>query len=150
MLSSRLVQCIERDSEEIAARLARAVRTNPNLKHLSQLPDIEIREWAQEILGQLSYLLEASSRDEVRRRFEALGKDRRQEQVPLSEAVLRLQILEKTIIGFIHDQGFPMTGLQLYAEEELLQRMGRFFDSSIYHLVRGYEDAEQLAKRLAS
>ena len=44
----------------------------------------------------------------------------------------------------------PMTAIQMYAEEELEQRMCRFFHASIYHVVRGYETALRLDSRLAS
>jgi len=58
--------------------------------------------------------------------------------------------LQDTIVAFVHEQGFPMTALQLYAEEELEQRMTRFFHACVYAVVRGYEAAEQLEQRVAS
>ncbi|HEY1336030.1 MAG TPA: hypothetical protein VGF59_00905 [Bryobacteraceae bacterium] len=150
MLSTRLVQLIEENWEEIAARLISAVRKHPETPKLAKIPEVEIREWCQEILGNLGYLLSASKDEDVKRRFEVLGRLRYEENIPLHEAVLRFHLLKDKIIGFVHEQGFPMTALQLYAEEELEQRTDRFFDACVYHIVKGYEAAMRRASRMAS
>jgi hypothetical protein len=37
----------------------------------------------------------------------------------------------------------------VYAQEELEQRVGQFFDALVYHVVRGYENASGRAYRVA-
>jgi len=149
MLSSRLVQLIENNWEEIANRLIASVRKHPEMSNLNRKTDAEMREWCRSILQDLDYLLAGSKEQEVRRRFEILGRMRFEEQIPLHEAVLRFHMLKNKIIGFMHEQGFPMSAMHLYAEEELELRIGRFFDDCVYHVVRGYEHAQRVA-RLAS
>jgi len=149
MLSSRLVQLIENNWEEIANRLIASVRKHPEMSNLNRKTDAEMREWCRSILQDLDYLLAGSKEQEVRRRFEILGRMRFEEQIPLHEAVLRFHMLKNKIIGFVHEQGFPMSAMHLYAEEELELRIGRFFDDCVYHVVRGYEHAQRVA-RLAS
>ena len=150
MLSARLVQLIEGHSDEICSRLIRSVRSHSDMKELAARPEGEIREWCGEILNNLGFLLSARKDEEVERRFQVLGKTRFEENIPLHEAVLRFHLLKDKIIGFIHEQGFPMSAVQLYAEEELEQRVSRFFDACVYNVVRGYEDAMRVARRLAS
>jgi hypothetical protein len=150
MISTNLVQLIQDDWEEIAARVIRAVRRNPDLENLAQRSDLDLREWCREILEHIGVLMTARKSEEVERRFELLGKVRFEEHIPLHEAVLRLHILKNEIVGFIHERGLPTTAIQLYAEEELEQRIGRFFDECVYRVVRGYEKAMRLEKRLAS
>jgi hypothetical protein len=149
MLSTKLVQLIERNWEEIAARLIQAVRKHPDMQHLAQRPDSELRDWCRELVADLGYRLSTSKDEEVKRRFQILGRMRFEEDVPLHEAVLRLHVLKDTIIAFLHERGFPMTALDLYGKEELELRMGRFFDAMTYHIVRGYEDAQRVAARVA-
>ncbi len=149
MLSAKLVQLIQGNWEEIASRLIAAVKKHPDLPNLSRKPDVDLREWCRQILENLEYLLSAKKEEEVKRRFQVLGRMRYEENVPLHEAVLRTHILKDKIIGFVHEQGFAMTALQLYAEEELEMRVCRFFDAVVYHLVRGYEDAQWLDARVA-
>jgi hypothetical protein len=150
MLSTRLVQLIEANWEEIATRLVKAIQRHPDMANLASRPEAEIRDWCREILANLGYLLTATKHQEVQRRFEILGRMRFEENIPLHEAVLRFHLLKDKIIGFLHEQGFAMTAVELYAEEELEQRMGRFFDACVYHVVRGYECALRVAHRLAS
>ena len=150
MLSTRLVQLIEQNWEEITTRLITAIHKHPDLQNLAAKTDGELREWCQNILGNLGYLLSASGDEEVKRRFEVLGRIRFEENIPLHETVLRFQLLKDKIVGFIHEQGFPMSAMQLYAEEELEQRMDRFFDACIYHVVRGYEAAMRRSARVGA
>jgi hypothetical protein len=150
MLSAKLVQLIEANWQEIADRLIRKVRNHPDLKTFAARPDAEIREWAHEILGNLSHLLSIRTEEEFGRHFESLGKVRFEQNIPLHEAVLRFQMLHELTVTYIHEHGFPMSALELYAAEELEQRMCRFFHASVYHVVRGYEAALRLESRLAS
>ncbi|HWC97682.1 MAG TPA: hypothetical protein VG456_13050 [Candidatus Sulfopaludibacter sp.] len=120
------------------------------MKSLAERPDADLREWCQEILQNLGEMLSVTKRDDVRRRFQVLGKTRFEENIPLHEAVLRFHLLKNKIVEYIHEQGFPMNAMQLYAEEELGQRIGYFFDASVYQVVRGYEHALRRASRMAS
>ncbi len=150
MLSTSMVQFIQAHWEEIASRTIIAIRNHPELKTLSKRPDVELREWCQEILQRLGYLLGTTKDGDVQRRFRSLGKLRFEESIPLHEAVLRLHIFKDKIIGFVHEQGYPMTAVQLYAEEEFEQRLSRLFDACVYSVVCGYEDGMSVERRIAS
>lgn len=150
MLSTRMVELIESNWETIADRMVRSVKKHPDLANLAARPDLELREWCREMLQSLGYLLSATQDAEVQRRFEVLGKARFEENIPLHEAVLRFHLLKDKVIGFIHEQGFPMSAMQLYAEEELEHRLSRLFDAGVYYIVRGYENAIRLERRLST
>jgi hypothetical protein len=150
MISTKLIQLIETDWEEIAARVIRDVRRHPDMENLAKRSDLDLREWCREILEKIGVLMSARKSEDVQKRFEILGKMRFEEEVPLHEAVLRIHILKDDIVSFIHERGLPMTAVQLYAEEELELRIGRFLDECVYRLVRGYERAMRLERRLAS
>lgn len=150
MLSTKLVQLIEAHWEEIAQRVIAAIRNHPDMEYLSKRPEIELREWCQEILEHLGDSLSVAKHADMQRRFQILGKLRFEENVPLHEAVLRFHLLREKVVGFIHEQGFPINAMQLYAEEELEQRMGRFLDACVYHVVCGYERAWRRSARVAS
>ncbi len=141
MLSAKLVNLIEDNWQVIAQRLIDRVKRHPDCVVLSKVAHAEHMEWCQQILQNLGELLSGDKREEVRRRWQLAGRYRYQESVPLHEAVLRIHILKDQIINFVHEQGFPMTSLQLYAEEELEHRVCSFFDAVVYSLVRGYEQA---------
>lgn len=150
MLSTRLVQLIENNWSVLAARTWQTVKKHPDTPTLAKQSEADLRDWCQAILENLGETLALPKDAEFQRRFQLAGRLRFQENIPLHEAVLRLQILKEKIIGFVHEQGFPMTALQLYAEEELEQRVGRFFDTCVYHVVRGYEEAWRRSAAMAS
>jgi hypothetical protein len=148
MLSARLVQLIERNADEISGCLIDTIRSHPDMRRLARQSDAELREWAGDILENLGYLLAARKDEDIKRRYQIMGRLRFEQSIPLHEAVLRFHLLKDKIIDFVHQQGFPMTSLQLYAEEELEHRICMFFDALVYHVVCGYEDAMKVAAKI--
>jgi len=141
MLSGKLIHVIEAHQEQIAASVIREIRHHPDLINLRKLPDVELRERGQLILENLGYWLSAGREPEIEQRYEALGKARFEESIPLHESVRALAIIKDKMIDFVRDQGLARTSVDLYAEEELERRVGRFFDALTIHMVRGYETA---------
>jgi hypothetical protein len=141
MLSGRLIHLIEDHQEQIATNVIREIRQHPDLVVLRKLSDAELRERAQQILKDLGYWLSASHEAEIERSYEILGKARFEEAIPLDESLRGLAIIKNKMIDFVHYQGIAWTAVDLYAEEELERRIGRFFDELAVHMVRGYETA---------
>jgi hypothetical protein len=146
MLSGRLVETIEDHWEDIAARLIRKVRSHPETPNLAGRSETEIREWCEGILANLGRWLTGTAQ-EARRDYEASGRARFDEDIPLHEAVMRLHMLKDAIIDFVHETWVPMNSMELYTEEELERRVGRFFDALVYYVVCGYEKARATAMR---
>jgi len=141
MLSAKLIHLIEAHQEQIADRVIREIRHHPDMAHFHKLPDAELRERGQMILENLGHWLSAGQEAEIGHRYEALGKARFEEAIPLHESVRALTIIKDKMIDFVHEQGLYRTSVDLYAEEELERRVGRFFDTLAIHMVRGYETA---------
>jgi hypothetical protein len=150
MLSTKLVQLIEKNSETITSGLILEIRQDPQMSALASRPDTELRGWSQDILKNLGYLLAATKDEELARRFQVLGRLRFEQSIPLHEAVLRCHALKNRILRFVRDQGFAFTPMELYTAQELDRRVGWLFDAMVYHIVCGYESAERVASQLAS
>jgi hypothetical protein len=147
VVSGKLVELIEGSWQEIAKRLIFRVRSAEETQTLASQSDAELRAWCREIVENLSYWLSGGKQEEVRRRYQVLGRVRFEESIPLHEAVMRFHMLKNVIVEFIHERGLPITSMDLYAEEELELRAGRFFDCLVYHLVMGYENAMRAPAR---
>lgn len=141
MLSSKLIQLIEDHWDPITTRTLREIRHDARLRHVGGLPEGELRERARDILEHLGHWLGVSKEDELAGRFERVGAVRFQEGIPLAEVVLSYLIIKDRMLEFVRGQGIAQNTLELYAEEELEHCVGRFFDSLMYHMVRGYEQA---------
>jgi hypothetical protein len=49
--------------------------------------------------------------------------------------------VRERVLDFVEEHVLTKNSLELYAEEELDRRLGRFFDFLTYHMVKGYEHA---------
>ncbi len=141
MLSVKLIQLIENHSDQIARAVLHRIHHDPRTPHMARLPEGELRDHCHEILKKLGHWLAESKEEEVASHFQELGRLRAAEAVPLHEAVHALHVLKTRMLDYVRDQGFAQTSVDLYAEEELEHQIGRFFDSVVYHLVKGYESS---------
>lgn len=151
MVSSRLVQHIEDHWEAIATRLTKRVHDAEELAHLQQWPDSEVREAARRILQNLGHWLLSGGSHELSERYQQIGRKRCDEGFPCCEAVRAFQLMRVETFGYIRDQGFLNTSLDVFAEEELALRLARFFDLVVFYIVMGYEARlrEPLKRRVA-
>jgi hypothetical protein len=104
----------------------REIRRHPDLADLCKLSDAELRERSQQILKHLGYWISAGHEAEIEPSYELLGKARFEESIPLHEPVRALAIIKNKMMDFVHYQGIARTAVDLYAEEELERRVGRF------------------------
>ncbi len=139
MLSGRLVHLIESHWDDIMTRVIEQIHREPQMPHAQSLDEGELRDWGQLMLQNLGHWLAAGNEEDLARRYEYLGRLRSEQEVPLHEAVHCLCIVREKMLDFVEEQIFSKNTLELYAEEELERRLGRFFDLLTIHLVRGYE-----------
>jgi hypothetical protein len=150
MLSGKLIRLIEMHAEEITLRIVHDIRHNPECAHLATVPEAELRERCREILKNLGHWLEFANEEALDREYEALGKTRYRESIPLHESLRGLCLIKDRMTDFIHEQGTDRDCVALYAEEELERRVGRFFDLLSIHMARGYEVAWRHAMHAAA
>lgn len=141
MISGKLVHLIESHWEEIASRVIGQIRREPQMSHIGGLGDSELHEWGQVLLENLGHWLSAGNEEELAQKYEHLGKQRCEQGVPLHESVHSLSIAREKILDFVEEHILSKNVLELYSEEQLERRLGRFFDLLTIHMVKGYERA---------
>jgi hypothetical protein len=141
MISARLVQLIESNGEQIIDRMVAQIRREPEMIQTRSLLDHELREWGQDLLHNLGHWLSAGNEQDLALRYERLGKLCFEQGIPLHEAVRGLSVLREKMLDLAEEYLISNSSVELYAEEELDRRLGRFFDLLIVHLVRGFEQA---------
>lgn len=146
MLSGKLIHLIESHAEQITSLSIQKIRRDPKLAHLARLPDGELDERGREILKNLGHWL--VDKEKIEREYESIGKERYDESVPLHEAIRGLCLVKETMFDFIHEEATECNCMELYVEEELERRVGRFFDLLIIHLACGYEIELRHARRV--
>ena len=141
MLSGKLVHLIESHWDQISSRVIDQVRREPQMPHVRGLAESELREMGEVLLQNLGHWLSAGNEEDLAQKYEQFGKLRCQQNVPLHESVRGLCIIREKMLDFVEEQLTLKNTLELYAEEELERRLGRFFDILTIHLVTGYERA---------
>jgi hypothetical protein len=140
MISTKLVHRIEDHWEQVSARFFRLMRSSADVPHFTRMPESELTEVCRRVLRNLGNWLVSASESDIAWIFERIGAERHRGGIPLSEAIRVVQLLKDATISFIQDEGPVENSVELYAEEELENQLGRFFDLLVFHLARGYEN----------
>ena len=140
MSPQRLVEMVEKNWESIADRVIERVHTDPQVPNYRALTDHELRYRARDLLSQLGHWL--SRRDEARltQRYEALGRRRFDEGMPLHEVIYKLQLLKQGVLAHARDYHLELSAIQLYAEQEFLGSVDEFFDLIIFSVCKGHSE----------
>jgi hypothetical protein len=127
----------------------RQIHEDAEMKEMRNASQTELRERWQVVLRNLGDWLAAGKSSKLVHQYEEFGRMRFEEQVPLHETVRVLHILRNEMIDFLQERCMPETSVDVYAEEELEQRVTRFFDELVFHLIRGYESAMKMTAHVA-
>ncbi|MCI0622552.1 MAG: hypothetical protein L0387_12980 [Acidobacteria bacterium] len=141
MLSTRLIEMIEKHSDEIAQQVLDEVREDKILQRYHELPDALLRSRFENVGVHLSQWLKESDETALARHFEALGRERFEEQIPLHEVIHAAQIFKHRLAEFAREHCFERTPIELHAELELERLLNAFFDRIVFHIARGHEEA---------
>ncbi len=147
MLSTRLIEMIEKHSDEIAQQILDEVREDKILRRYHELPDALLRSRFENVGVHLSQWLGESDEPALARHFEGVGRERFEEQVPLYEVIHAAQIFKRRLVEYTREHCFESTPIEVHAELELERLLNAFFDRIVFHIARGYEEA--LAEEIA-
>jgi hypothetical protein len=160
MLTARLIQLIETHSEAITRDAMAAIATDPRTRSFARLHQSEIESRVSALYHNLGKWISGPNDEAVRNEYEAWGRKRFRQGIPLSEIVYSLVLTKGHLRRYIRDHGlleFPgdhvaageLLPVELYAIQELNYRVGEFFDMALYYLVRGYEAEAAIHKAAA-
>ena len=151
MLSNRLVHLIEANGDQILDRVAAQIRREPEMAHGNAVQEYELRGLGQDLLSHLGECLSLKDGHELGTRYERLGALCFQTQIPFHEALRGMSLLREKMIDVAQEHMMSNSSIELYAEEELERRLGRFFDRLIRRMALGFEEAARapMASRAA-
>lgn len=139
-IEHRIIELVEKDWLKIAEQAIRRVQEDPETPNYKSLTDDELRSRARDLLANLGQWLNRQDTGSLDRRYEELGRVRHQDGFPLHEVVYKLSLLKRTILDHAREHHLEMNAMQLYAEQEFLQKLDLFFDRIIYRVVKGYSE----------
>ncbi len=148
LLSDELTIAVQENSGKIVDLWLNDISSNPSTKSYHRHDREDLVSRAMFILGQFEQWLKgAKTESEFKNFYYMLGRQRRQEGIPLEELVSSLSILKKHIWMFTYSFGVWEKAVDIYRMFELGERLVYFFDKIVYYTVTGYRSA---AKRSAN
>jgi len=145
MISQRLIRLVEQNADRLANDLIEQVRRDPRTAAYHALSDENLHERALDLLRNLGQWLGARTEFAVKNQYEAFGRRRFQEKIPLSQVLLALGTGKSQLLNFIRGAATAESAADLPLEYELCLSISLFFDKAIYHAAAGYEDAAKAA-----
>ena len=140
MLSARLVKMIEDHAEHLTQGVLEQFRTHPLMTAYRGFSDRELHTRVYDVYHNLGRWIDEKADDAVAATYSQLGRTRRGENIPLAQVVMALTLTKYHLRDYVRDCGLVGSAVELYQEQELHRLVERFFDSCIYHTVRGYEE----------
>jgi hypothetical protein len=132
------VRRIEDHAEELTRELLGDLAVNPRTPAYHKIPLAELHQRAHDVYRNLGRWLNQETDDTIQKTYEDLGSLRRREGVPLDQIVYALILTKYHLRDYIRVSGIVDSAVDLYQEEDLHIRVGRFFDKAVYFTVRGY------------
>jgi ADP-ribose pyrophosphatase YjhB (NUDIX family) len=139
-LSDKLIKLIEENAETITTRWLEDVRTRKSTPTYARFdPDTSFYR-NKDVVKHFSHWLGGRYSDrEIRKFYNQLGQDRKDEGFSMSEVLSALTLTRKNIWEFALSQGMWDKTIDIYMALELERRMMLFFDKAAYHIARGFE-----------
>ena len=139
MISLRLVQLIERHSDELATELVAKLEASSRTSDLHKVPGEELQRRIHEILQHLSEWLLTKTGHDIEQRYFEIGERRASQGVALSDFCWAIAMTKEHLWAFLQRQGFLRGPVEIYGEMELLHLLDQFFDRALCFAAEGYE-----------
>ena len=139
MLSAYLVRLVEQHADALTAELVADLQRNPHTASFNRLSGDELHHRAHFIYHGLGNWLANPDDPALMSRFQALGRQRFHDRIPLDELVFALILTKQHLRDKIRSVGNVASALELHNELHLHSLIGRFFDKMLHAVVQGYE-----------
>ncbi len=150
MLSARLIKMLEAHAEELTRGLIHQLKHHPHTPTYRHFSDSELHNRTYNVYKNLGAWILDKPKDEIRQHYEEIGLRRFEEGVPLHEVIYALILNKKNLLIYAKNYGLGGTALEIYAEQELVNKIDQFYDDAVYFTAVGYENAMRAGKSPAA
>lgn len=142
LISDKLVELVEKHSEEILKRWTSRLLSDPTTSSYTSANLKFIEDKARAVMKNLGqWVSYDTTKEDVGRRYAAEGIELFRMGIPLCETVRALMVLRRTLWNFVLNESAFDSAFQLHQILELSDRVVLFFDRALYYMVRGYTEA---------
>jgi len=140
-VTKRLIDLIEHHADDLTKSWLREIKNDPGTPTYAGYRDEkELYQRAFRVFSQLGkWIAKTTSKEDLKKYWTDLGRQRRKEGFPLSEIVQSLFLIRRHLWQKIETEGLLDTAYDLFQAMELSNQVTLFFDRAVYHAARGYE-----------
>ena len=138
--SERLVHLIENSADELAHEVVAALKKHPETETYHGLSEKDIYDRARRVFANLGqWIAQQTERDDVARYYLALGAQRREEGIPLSQVLHAFTISRRVLWQNVIEHGLLDTVYDFIQALELQHQVLLFFERAMFFTARGFE-----------
>jgi hypothetical protein len=141
MLAYRLVRLIELHSEGLAKALRKKMDACHRCPDYKNVPEEELTKVVYEMYRNVGEWLLGKTEAEIEHRYRAIGAQRAQQNVPLSQMIWVFALVKENLWEYLKQENVMERPAEVFGELEMLQLLEQFFDRAQYYAAVGYEEA---------
>ncbi|MEA3223936.1 MAG: hypothetical protein U9P49_12340 [Thermodesulfobacteriota bacterium] len=141
MISQKLVELIEKNTDELSRRLMKDLLSRQETKHYKDLPEDRVYELVHDVYSKLGVWLSGyKSKESIRKYYTELGRQRHREGIPLHEVIMAFMLIKRHIWLYVLENEIIDSTYEFQRSLELNNRVVLFFDRVIFFIILGYEE----------
>jgi hypothetical protein len=142
MVDGTIIDTLNINAKDLAARWKGLIRKAPQLKHFGALDDSRLIEEGARIYPLLSRTLDRGlDRAALGDFFVRLGKDKMQEHFPISEVIYAISLAEQVVIQYIMTDFVLDNTMRMYQAMGVINNVAEFFLLGCFYLTKGFLEA---------
>ncbi len=145
MLYSKFTKLVEEHAEYLTERWLVEVKNNPATAGYTKVSDEILTSRVYDVYKRLDKWLSDEDPDHKKsaEHFIALGRERANEGLHISEVVYALVLSRAVIWNYLIEQNLINTSIELRIALEFYQRINNYFDKAVYFVAVGFESASK-------
>lgn len=139
MISKKVMDAIESQTETLARRWCAEVRKSDYMKTYQRLPDEQLLGLNKIFFEHFAkWITQGLSRKQIGNYFVGLGKERYHQRFPLSEIHYAVILAKKVVYDWVRQESLMDSTMEVYQVMELGHMISVFFDTGNFYITRGH------------
>jgi hypothetical protein len=137
---ARLIHLIENSADELTNKWLSDVQRSAKTATYHKLNETDLYARGFRVLSDLGkWITEEIDREENRKFWIQLGRERQKEGFALSEIIQAIALLRRSLWKKVESEGLMDTAYDFFEALQLHNRVTYFFDRAVYYTACGYE-----------
>jgi hypothetical protein len=139
MVEGTIIDTLNINARDLAAKWKDLIRKAPQLKHYGQLEDARLIDEGARIYPLLSRILDRGlDRALLGDFFARLGKEKMQDNFPVSEVIYAVNLSQQVVIQYIMTDFVLDSPVRMYQAMGVVNKVAEFFLLGCFYLTKGF------------